>query len=114
MSRLGEALVARNEARMKLEEAKHELLEAVVEAVERSGGGLFARDLSAEAELPTCVVIGAVQSAVSRGLIEKRSDRIHCEFVRLNSDGTINMNDKIHRTYCATRYTPSRREQNRW
>ena len=114
MSRLGEALVARNEARMKLEEAKHELLEAVVEAVERSGDGLFARDLSAEAELPTCVVIGAVQSAVSRGLIEKRSDRIHCEFVRLNADGTINMNDRVHRTYRAARYTPSRREQNRW
>ena len=114
MSRLGEALVARNEARMKLEEAKHELLEAVVETIERSGDGMFARDLSAEAELPTCVVIGAIQSAVSRGLIDKRPEHIHCEFVRLNSDGSINMNDRVHRTYRATRYTPSRRENNRW
>jgi hypothetical protein len=42
MSRLGDALVARNEMRMRYDEAKHELVEATLEAIEQSREGMTA------------------------------------------------------------------------
>ena len=104
MSRLGEALVARNEMRAKFEEAKHELMEATLEAVEQSNNGLTAREIAGEADVPTCAVMGIVQSAVRRGLMTARRERQTVEYVKLNADGSVNMNDRIARTYLANRY----------
>ena len=105
MSRLGDALVARNEMRMKFEEAKHELMEATLEAVEQSGNGLTAREIAGEADVPTCAVMGTVQSAMRRGLVTARRERQTVEYVKLNADGSVNMNDRIARTYIANRYS---------
>ena len=104
MSRLGDALVARNETRMRFEEAKHELMEATLEAVEQSGNGLTAREIAGEADVPTCAVMGTIQSARRRGLMTARLERQTVEYVKLNADGSVNMNDRIARTYLANRY----------
>jgi DNA-binding transcriptional ArsR family regulator len=105
MSRLGDALVARNEMRMRYDEAKHELVEATIEAIEQSGEGMTAREIAGEADVPTCAVMGTVQSLRRRGLITARSERQMVEYVKLNRDGTVNMNDRIARTYEANRYS---------
>lgn len=104
MSRLGEALVARNEMRARFEEAKHELVEATVEAIEQSREGMTARELAGEAEVPTCAIMGTMQSLTRRGLVRARRERQTVEYVKLNADGTVNMNDRIARTYMANRY----------
>lgn len=105
MSRLGDALVTRNEMRMRFEEAKHELMEATLEAVEQSSNGLTAREIAGEADVPTCAVMGTVQSAMRRGLMTARRERQTVEYVKLNADGSVNMNDRIARTYIANRYS---------
>lgn len=105
MSRLGEALVARNEARVRYEEAKHDLLEAVVETIERSENGLLARELANEANVPIRLVMGVLQSASRRRVIRGRRERTSVEYVRLNPDGSVNLNDRIVRIYRANRYT---------
>jgi DNA-binding transcriptional regulator YbjK len=105
MSRLGDALVTKNEMRMKYDEAKHELVEATIEAIEQSGEGMTAREIAGEADVPTCAVMGTVQSLTRRGLVNARRERQTVEYVKLNSDGTVNMNDRIARTYMANRYS---------
>ena len=105
MSRLGDALVARNEMRMRYDEAKHELVEATIEAIEQSRGGVTARELSGEAEVPTCAIMGTIQSLTRQGLLRARKERQTIEYVKLNRDGTVNMNDRIARTYVANRYS---------
>lgn len=105
MSRLGDALVARNEMRMRFEEAKHELVEATIEAIEQSGEGMTAREIAGEADVPTCAVMGTMQSLTRRGLVRARRERQTVEYVKLNRDGTVNMNDRMTRTYEANRYS---------
>lgn len=105
MSRLGDALVERNNARMRFEEAKHELVEATIEAIEQSGEGMTAREIAGEADVPTCAVMGTMQSLTRRGLVKARRERQTVEYVRLNSDGSVNMNDRVARTYMANRYS---------
>lgn len=105
MSRLGDALVARNEMRMRYDEAKHELMEAMLEVIENNPDGVTARDLSSEAEVPTCAIMGSIQSAIRHRVIRGRRERQSVEYVRLNRDGSINMNDRIIHTYFANRYT---------
>lgn len=116
MSRLGDALVARNEMRARFEEAKHELVEATIEAIEQSGEGMTAREIAGEADVPTCAVMGTMQSLTRRGLVRARRERQTVEYVKLNRDGTINMNDRIARTYMANRYSVVQPEpiRNRW
>lgn len=104
MSRLGEALATKNEMKIKYDEAKHELVEATIEAIEQSGEGMTARELASEAEAPTCAIIGTVQSLTRRRLVRARRERQTVEYVKLNRDGTVNMNDRIARTYMANRY----------
>jgi hypothetical protein len=105
MSRLGEALATKNEMRMRYDEAKHELVEATIEAIEQSREGMTARELAGEAEVPTCAIIGTVQSLTRRGLVRERRERQTIEYVKLNADGSVNMNDRIARTYMANRYS---------
>ena len=105
MSRLGDALMGRSVAKARYEEAKHELLEAMLEIIESTPDGATARDLSSEAEVPTCAIMGAVQSAMRHRIIRGRRERQTVEYVRLNRDGTVNMNDRITHTYFANRYT---------
>ena len=105
MSRLGEALVERNNAKTRYDEAKHELVEATIEAIEQSGEGMTARELAGEAEVPTCAIMGTMQSLTRRRIIRARRERQTVEYVKLNSDGTVNMNDRIARTYMANRYS---------
>lgn len=105
MSRLGEALATKNEMRVKYDEAKHELVEATIEAIEQSREGLTARELAGEAEVPTCAIMGTMQSLTRRGVVNARRERQTVEYVKLNRDGTVNMNDRIARTYMANRYS---------
>ena len=105
MSRLGDALIERNNAKVRYEEAKHELLEAMLEVIEENPDGATARDLSNEAEVATCAVMGVIQSAMRHRIIRGRRERQSVEYVRLNRDGTVNMNDRMVRTYFANRYT---------
>ena len=110
MSRLGDALMTRSVAKAKYEEAKHELMEATLEAVEGSRNGLTAREIAGEADVPTCAVMGTIQSARRRGLMTARRERQTVEYVKLNADGTVNMNDRIARTYLANRYSVAQPE----
>ena len=105
MSRLGEALTTRNEMKMKYDMAKHELVEATIEVIEQSRGGVTARELASEAEAPTCAIMGTMQSLTRRGLVRARREKQTVEYVRLNRDGTVNMNDRIVHTYFVNRYT---------
>ena len=105
MSRLGDALVTRNEMRARFEEAKHELVEATIEAIEQSGEGMTARELAGEADVPTCAIMGTMQSLTRRRLVRAHKERQTVEYVKLNRDGTVNMNDRIARTYMANRYS---------
>ena len=105
MSRLGEALATKNEMRMKYDEAKHELVEATIEVIEQSGEGMTARELAGEAEVPTCAIMGTVQSLTRQRLVRANRERQTVEYVKLNRDGTVNMNDRITRTYMANRYS---------
>ena len=116
MSRLGDALMERSVARRRYEEAKHELMEATLEAVEESRNGLTAREIAGEADVPTCAVMGTIQSARRRGLMTARRERQTVEYVKLNADGSVNMNDRIARTYLANRYSVVQPEpiRNRW
>lgn len=116
MSRLGDALVARNEMRARFEEAKHELVEATIEAIEQSREGMTAREIAGEADVPTCAVMGTMQSLTRRGLVTARRERQTVEYVKLNRDGTVNMNDRIARNYMANRYSVVQPEpiRNRW
>jgi predicted ArsR family transcriptional regulator len=91
--------------RMRYDEAKHELVEATIEAIEQSREGMTARELAGEADVPTCAVMGTMQSLTRRGLVRARRERQRIEYVKLNADGTINMNDRIARTYVANRYS---------
>ena len=110
MSRLGDALVTRNEMRARFEEAKHELVEATIEAIEQSREGMTAREIAGEADVPTCAVMGTMQSLTRRGLVRARRERQTVEYVKLNADGSVNMNDRIARTYMANRYSVVRPE----
>lgn len=105
MSRLGDALATKNEMRVKYDEAKHELVEATIEAIEQSGEGMTARELAGEADVPTCAIMGTVQSLSRRRLIKARRERQTVEYVKLNRDGTVNMNDRITRSYMANCYS---------
>lgn len=105
MSRLGEALATKNEMRMRYDEAKHELVEATIEAIEQSREGMTARELAGEADVPTCAIMGTMQSLTRRRLVTARRERQTVEYVKLNRDGTVNMNDRIARTYEANRYS---------
>lgn len=110
MSRLGDALVAKNEMRARFEEANHELVEATIEAIEQSGEGMTAREIAGEADVPTCAVMGTMQSLTRRGLVKARRERQTVEYVKLNRDGTVNMNDRIARNYMANRYSVAQPE----
>ena len=105
MSRLGEALAKKNEMKVKYDEAKHELVEATIEAIEQSGEGMTARELAGEAEVSTCAIIGTMQSLTRRRIVTARRERQVVEYVKLNRDGTVNMNDRIARTYMTNRYS---------
>lgn len=110
MSRLADALNERNKAKAQYEDAQNELLNAVIESI-AARGGAFAKDLAAEADLPTCAVIGAVISAKKNGILEGRRERARSVYVRLKEDGTINPNDRVIREYWATKYSLSNRRR---
>lgn len=105
MSRLGEALIERNNARTRYDEAKLELVEATIEAIEQSREGVTARELADEAEAPTCAIIGTLYSLTRRGLVKARKVMQTVEYVKLNRDGTVNMNHRIARFYKANSYS---------
>ena len=105
MSRLSDALVDRNEKRMALELAKHELLEAVMETIEDTPDGKFAREIAAEGEVPTRVVMGVIQSAMRHGMLDRHDGRQTLTYVRLRDDGSVDLNDRVVRVYEANKYT---------
>jgi predicted transcriptional regulator len=110
MSRLSEAAKERAIARARYDEAKHEMLEAVIAVIEHEGE-CYARDIADKAEMPTCAVIGAISSAVSRGYLDSHRGKKQVVYVRMHSDGRIDTEDRVIREYNANVYTPSRRHR---
>ena len=110
MSRLSEAAKERQIARARYEEAKHEMIEAVLEVIEREGE-CYARDIADKAEMPTCAVIGAIQSATHNGYLDSHCGKKQVVYVRMHSDGRIDTDDRVIREYSANVYTPSRRRR---
>lgn len=108
MSRLNEAAKEKQIARARYEEAKHEMVEALIEVVEREGE-CYARDIADKAEMPTRAVIGAIQSAMNHGYLDSHRGRKQVVYVRMHSDGRIDTEDRVIREYTANIYTPSRR-----
>lgn len=110
MSRLSEAAKERLIAKARYDEAKHEMLEAVIEAIEHEGE-CYARDIADKADMPTCAVIGAISSAMSSGYLEARSGKKQVTYVRMHSDGRIDTEDRVIREYSANLYSLSRRRR---
>jgi hypothetical protein len=110
MSRLSEAAKERQIARARYEEAKHEMIEAVVAAIEHEGE-CYARDIADKAEMPTRTVIGAISSAMNHGYLEARNGKKQVVYVRMHSDGRIDTEDRVIREYDANIYYPSRRRR---
>lgn len=104
MNGLGEILNKKRELENALEEAKREALIAVVTTIS-DNDGCFATDIASAANLPTCAVIGVLQSGRRRGNLTARREVKQKTYVRLNEDGSINMNDIIHKQYWANKYT---------
>ena len=110
MSRLSEAVKEKALARARYEEAKHEMLEAVLEVIDQRGS-CFARDIADMAGLPTREVIGAIQSATHNGHLDAVGGTKTTVYVRLNEDGSINPNERVVREYGANVYSLSRRHR---
>lgn len=110
MSRIKEAAKERLIAKARYEEAKHEMLEAVLEAVDRSGS-CFARDIADMAGMSTREVIGTIQSATRNGHLDAVGGRKTTVYVRLNEDGSINLDERVVREYSANVYSLSRRRR---
>lgn len=104
MNGLGEILNRKRELENALEEAKREALIAVVATIS-DNDGCFATDIANAANLPTCAVIGVLQSGMRRGDLTARRQRKEKTYVRLNDDGSINMNDTVRKVYWANKYT---------
>ena len=110
MSRLSEATKERAIARARYEEAKHEMLEAVLEVIDESGS-CFARDVADKAGVSTREVIGTIQSATRNGHLDSICGRKTTTYVRLNEDGSINLDERVIREYSANVYSLSRRRR---
>lgn len=110
MSRLSDAARERQIARARYEEAKHEMVEAVLEVIEREGE-CYARDIADKAEMPTCAIMGAIQSATRNGHLDSRCGTKQVVYVRMHSDGRIDTEDRVIREYSANIYSPSRRRR---
>lgn len=104
MNMLGEILNKKRELEIALEEAKREAMTVVVATIS-DNDGCFATDIASTANLPTCAVIGVLQSGVRRGNLTARRERKQKTYVRLNEDGSINMNDTVRKVYWANKYT---------
>lgn len=104
MNMLGEILNKKRELEIALEEAKREAMTVVVATIS-DNDGCFATDIASAANLPTCAVIGVLQSGVRRGNLTARRERKQKTYVRLNEDGSINMNDIVRKVYWANKYT---------
>lgn len=110
MSRLSEAAKERLIAKARYEEAKHEMLEAVLEVIDQSGS-CFARDVADKVGMSTREVIGTIQSATRNGHLEAVGGRKTTVYVRLNEDGSINLDERVVREYSANVYSLSRRRR---
>lgn len=103
MNKLGEILNKKRELENALEETKREALVTVVATIS-DNDGCFATDIASAADLPTCAIIGVLQSGMRRGNLTARREIKQKTYVRLNEDGSINMNDTIRRQYWANKY----------
>lgn len=110
MSRLSEIAKRKEEAVVALDRAKNEMRACIVEIVDDCGE-CYARDIAERAGLSTFEIAGAMQSALYRGEIEARNGTKRIEYVRLRSDGSINMDDKLVREYRAKVYMPADRRR---
>ena len=104
MNKLYEILNTKRELEEALERTKREALIAVVATI-ADNDGCFATDIADAANLPTCAVIGVLQSGTKRGDLVARRGVKTKTYVRLNEDGTINRNDILRRQYFANKYT---------
>ena len=104
MNKLYEILNKKRELEEALERAKREALITVVATI-ADNDGCFATDIAEAANLPTCAVIGVLQSGTKRGDLVARREVMTKTYVRLNDDGTINRNDILCRKYIANKYT---------
>ena len=104
MNGLGEILNRKRELENALAEAKREALIAVVATIS-DNDGCFATDIASAADLPTCAVIGVLQSGMRRGDLTARREVKQKTYVRLNDDGSINRNDTIRTQYWVNKYT---------
>ena len=110
MSRLSEAAKEKAIAKVKYEEAKHEMLEAVLEVVDERGS-CFARDIADMAGMSTRDVIGTIQSATRNGHLDSVCGHKTTVYVRLNEDGSVNLDERVIREYSANVYSISRRRR---
>jgi GTP-sensing pleiotropic transcriptional regulator CodY len=103
MNRLNDALQEMKRAKMAMEEAKIELISAVVDIV-AEGDGVFARDVAAVAGVPTCEIVGYLQRAENAGVIRSQTRHARFDYARIMPNGTVNLNDVMHKRYKANVY----------
>lgn len=105
MSKISEALKEKRRAQLALSEAKCELLSAVVELIEESPDGLFARDVADIAGVRTREIIGTLASAEYRRIVQSHSQKREAVYVLLRPDGSVDLNDRIVRRYTCNKYS---------
>lgn len=109
MNRLNDALEEMKRAKMAMEEAKIELISAVVDVVAETDG-MYARDIAAAAGVPTCEIVGYLQRAENSGIIRSQTRRAQFSYARIMPDGSINLHDTMSKRYKANVYCVVREE----
>lgn len=104
MNRLNDALQEMKKAKMAMEEAKIELISAVVDIVAETDG-MYARDIAAAAGVPTCEIVGYLQRAENSGIIRSQTRRAQFNYARIMPNGSINLNDVMSKRYKANVYS---------
>lgn len=104
MSRLTDAMQEMKRAKMAMEEAKIELISAVVDIVAETDG-MYARDVAAVAGVSTREVVGYLQCAENAGALQSRTRRAQFNYARIMPDGSVNLNDVMRKRYKANVYS---------
>ena len=104
MRELRKAFENAKKAKIAYRQAKRELAETLLVAIDENGGEAFARDIATSIGVPTREVIGALQSAMCNGDLDARREQVEVTYVALLPNGEVNHDDKFIKKYMANKY----------
>jgi hypothetical protein len=97
MNNIVMAAKKRKEAEIALKEAKHSFINSVVEVVAENPQGIYARDIVSMTDNEVAIqsVVGALTTGSCDNRIVAKGTVRKTKFVKLNDDGTVDMNNSI-------------------